>query len=382
MSTQESNEVLLQGTSDWKDWFNTFRSKAKAVHLWDQLNPDNKNPIPLLTEPMEPDISRYRSGVTRSQTAQADESAGGGGSSGGRPATEISDLTTDQFTKYKFEMSLYGERLKKYELQATRIESLTSWVRKTVNKSTRNLCCDSDQELRTWIVNLQQTMQKPKAQRLVDAHRRYQKAVAVIYKPPRNLETWLQEWVNAMGEAKAEELPIVSTAWGWSSDFFQALQIILPTWVTVNKRIYEQQIQDDTLTFQKLANDLRLEISHNPLAKRQNTSKGAFAAKFDGKESSEAGGSKEKSEQKNAGQKRGRTDSRAGGCPVCERKGCRLEKCYYAFPNLAPEDWTPKERFKKVATTNLKKKEVSEKVDEVRSKKAKGVKGEKTDGSD
>ena len=56
---------------------------------------------------------------------------------------------------------------------------------------------------------------------------------------------------------------------------------------------------------------------------------------------------------------------------MCDRKWCRLERCYYAFPKSAPEDWSPAEHLQKKATENLKKTDVSEKVNQARTKKAK-----------
>ena len=67
-------------------------------------------------------------------------------------------------------------------------------------------------------------------------------------------------------------------------------------------------------------------------------------------------------------------------CPVCNLRH-QLLKCFYAFPELAPDGFQPREHLQKWAEENLRKKEVIDQLRKIKNKRRK-VGDEEEDKSD
>jgi hypothetical protein len=118
-----------------------------------------------------------------------------------------------------------------------------------------------------------------------------------------------------------------------------------------------KQIADGKLQFRKVANDLREWFNLHPPTKTQKWGKGAFATfagkddqPFDQDDDHKPRGQKRPFIPSHKGRGRGRYRSRGGRhtetsstlvCLMCDQTHA-LQRCYYAFPNLAFEGFIPK----------------------------------------
>jgi len=113
--------------------------------------------------------------------------------------------------------------------------------------------------------------------------------------------------------------------------------------------LYREKIEDRSLTFRKLANDLRKELLKGttipPKAGRV-VAKGAFGPSFAELDNSEQtqkqGDSKdERGKGKSKGKRRMTTGESSAECPACGLLGHTLPNCLYVFPEKAKGKFRP-----------------------------------------
>ena len=54
------NDIILHGPEDWTEWVCEFKTKAKAIKLWDCIM---ENPKKLLNEPIKPNPDKYKTKI-------------------------------------------------------------------------------------------------------------------------------------------------------------------------------------------------------------------------------------------------------------------------------------------------------------------------------
>ena len=104
-------------------------------------------------------------------------------------------------------------------------------------------------------------------------------------------------------------------------------------WIVSYELLHATEIDNGTLTFRKLANDLRRELTKSQIPKLgpgRVVAKGAFGPSFaDLDETKQPNKKKSKSKRKlTAGES-------SAKCPACEIQGHTLAKCLYIFPEKA-----------------------------------------------
>ena len=164
---------------------------------------------------------------------------------------------------------------------------------------------------------------------------------------------------------------------------------------TSSYRLYKQdQVDSRSLTYRMLANDFRKELRHrrgNPSSAKY--AKGSFGPAFgpmekamdsaegnsppsQGAESSQQSiGRKIAESRSTRGQKRAASENQEAVlenqgtklCPVCNLNH-KLPNCYYAFPELAPDNFQPREHIQERATSNLQKEDVLNQLQRIRKK--------------
>jgi hypothetical protein len=164
---------------------------------------------------------------------------------------------------------------------------------------------------------------------------------------------------------------------------------------TSSYRLYNQDKVDScSLTFRMLANDFRKEVRHrrgNPSSAKY--AKGSFGPAFglmekaiDSAEGSSpphqgAESSQQSTGRKTAGSRSTRGQKRAASenqeavlenqgtklCPVCNLNH-KLPNCYYTFPELAPDNFQPREHIQERAKSNLQKEDVLNQLQMIRKK--------------
>lgn len=154
--------------------------------------------------------------------------------------------------------------------------------------------------------------------------------------------------------AQRKEVPEALTTKTWLSDFLDAVKPIYGSWVTSYKFFKATQL---TLSYREVANDFREEVRQ---ARKAKLTRGAFGPSFASKEAAyqedafdndvESGSDEG---ERNTGRKRkwdnspsGRTAKRVECiCPACGLFH-RLSRCYYIFPDKAPEDFEQRDHIR------------------------------------
>ncbi|KAK5662283.1 hypothetical protein OQA88_8189 [Cercophora sp. LCS_1] len=297
-----------------------------------------------------------------------------------------------QFQAQAMDWTIYQANEKRYNQQADRIEKLKQWV------------------LKTWYTALKEQTGITDDKTLHDAREAYRQAVKPLARMPKDLIRWSEQWEQAIALAQRKKVPeSLATATTWFHDFLDAVKPIMGNWVTSYKVVNIQKAEQLTLTYRKVANDFREEVrqemkARNPTSHR--VIKGSFGPSFagttDAKEAypgdaldSEDGSGGEEGEQKNGRKRRGgsgegerpkkrpkkalgtakntpegerlkRRPSSALGtasttCPCCGQFH-RLARCYYAFPQLAPEGFVERDHVRSRAKEALLDPKLQEEV--------------------
>jgi hypothetical protein len=144
----------------------------------------------------------------------------------------------------------------------------------------------------------------------------------------------LTNWEQAVTLAKEKEVLEAQDLDIWFKDFSLAIRGFMKEWIVSYKMIHAKEIKEGTLTFRKLANDLRKELlkSTTPRASRT-IAKGAFGPSFADLDDTEP---KEDEQEKRGRSKRKMTTGESlAKCPACEFQGHTLPNCLYVFSEKA-----------------------------------------------
>ncbi|KAK0734713.1 hypothetical protein B0T26DRAFT_633254 [Lasiosphaeria miniovina] len=393
-TTNNDKTVALNSSDNWETWNLQFQAQAVAGDIWSQI----QGLTPFLNKPTAPDPARHKHktpsqlSVTVRGTSVSvadDEEA----SPASIPIT-IADLTTDGFKTYQMEWTIYQANLKDYTQQFDRIERLKQWVLKTVSTHYQRTSCKPTKSILDWYNALQTQAGISDDEAIEDAREAYQLAIKPLTRLPKDLIKWSEQWENALSTAQDKGVPEATRLRSWFNDFIKAVQPILGNWVTAYELVQQTKIKQLTLTYREVAHDFRKEArrlanARVPVGNR--VGKGSFGPSFAaitrGKEAyqedasdSEIVSDGDEGEQK--GQKRKRVGSdgkrpkkkqEASGtastiCPACDQFH-RLARCFYAFPNLAPESFVEREHIRNRVNNALKDPQLQEKIKEIQLQK-------------
>ena len=102
--------------------------------------------------------------------------------------------------------------------------------------------------------------------------------------------------------------------------------------------LHAKEIKDRTLTFRKLANDLRkelLKVSTQTLRAGQVVAKGAFSPSFTDLDETKQPKEDEQEKKKGRGKRKMTTGESSAKCSACGLQGHTLPNCLYVFPEKA-----------------------------------------------
>jgi hypothetical protein len=227
----------------------------------------------------------------------------------------------------------------------------------------------------------------------------------------KDLTTWVDLWEKTMTVAKKKKVVETTKTSIWFQDFLAAIRGALPMWASAYGISKDPQVEDGTLDYRKVANDLRREAGQYTEAKNASKiDKGSFGPAFAGEEDQQPGGdvqetpdrgdvqetsdedfedaiertrgpqSKGKQKCNTVSLKRKHSSGETPGMTYRVNEGqhprqkrfklssgetpgkvCRAcegfhstQRCYYLFPEKAPEEWTPKPHIQNLVEQNLK----------------------------
>ena len=276
---------------------------------------------------------------------------------------KFSDLTPDGQQSFGMAWAFYRDEMKAYDKQQDLIQEFKEWIAASVSPSYRKTYCKPTESLVEWHKHLKKAAGISKRVEYANAREQYREAL----KTPnvRDLITWVDSWEQAMTVAKNKEVLATARAWEWFEDFLVAIRGILPTWATAYGINKDSQVEDNTLDYRTVANDLRRIASQYTRTSRiGRIAEGSLGPSYAGEEYQHAGIGVQKAPERGfedatertRGRKTGKRKATDGNLKVC--RACEgfhpTEICYYIFEKKAPAHWVPKPTFQKLVEQNLK----------------------------
>jgi hypothetical protein len=409
MNTSNNDKTaFLASSNDWESWNLQFQAQAVAGDIWAQI----QGLTPFLDKPTAPALKEHKH-TTPSSTV---ESTPGNDPDTGtldrplNPPIKIADLTTDGFRSYQMEWTIYQSDLKEYNQQVEEVKKLKQWILRTVNPHYQLTSCDPTKPVSEWYsaLKIQNGVSDQKA--LQNAREVYRLAIKPITRASKDLIKWSESWEQALALAQRKGVPEALSMNTWFTDFLDAVKPVLSNWVTVYKIANQAQAEQLTLTYRKVANDFREEVRQEMKARgTTRVVKGSFGPSFaatitcgeeayqgdasDSGDGSGSNGGEQVQKRKRGGSEKGERPSKkpkkaqgtakiSGGkrpnkgpemasgtasttCPCCGQFH-RLAKCYYAFPELAPDSFEGREHIRARAKEALLDPKLQKEVEDLK----------------
>lgn len=386
--------IILANHNTWQDWNEQCLTQAYTYRLLDYIQGNGS----LLTDPLRPNMADYprvqKPQARSARTTRSHSRAVGDGTetvvgeddvpTDSIPTIEtvgFNDLSIEGQKSFQVAWNFYQDDLKLFDKQQERVTKMRNWIIAHVSTHFQKTCCKAAQSLPQWYTNLQKAAGISKRQQDANALQKYKDAV----KPPKpkDLAAWADKWEQTMTEAKEKDVLATKRASQWFEDFLGAVRTVKPTWAEAYGINKDSHIEDDTLDFHTVANDLRKVASQSLYAKSARFANGSFGPTFAGeegqhgrsectedttedikrmtsikrkKDKSRSGTGKqvdnsmmkeqdhldERARSSTASRKRKASTGENGkACRACD--GIHLtQKCFYLFPNKAPEGWKPR----------------------------------------
>lgn len=413
-SSNNEKTVSLANSDDWESWNLQFQAQAVAGSLWNQI----QGLTPFLHEPTAPDPTQHKHKTPSQSTITA---RSGTASAAGEDEIEqasqpitTADLTTEGFRTYQMDWTIYQTNDKRYTQQVERIERLKQWILKTTSPHLQLTSCDPIQPITHWYKALKLQVGISDDEALHNAREAYRLATKPLLHAPKDLIKWSDAWEQAMATAQRRGVPEALTTKTWLSDFLDAVKPILGHWVTSYK--LSPKSAQLTLNYRAVANDFREEVRQSTKARipvGNRIAKGSFGPSFAGKEAKEAyqedaldseiePGSDEGEQMNGRKRQRGsgpgngsgkgkRKKQRTSGpanppegekpkngpkkapgtasttCPCCGQFH-RLNKCWYIFPEQAPDGFVEREHVRMRVKEALLDEKLQEEVERLKTR--------------
>ncbi|KAH7161731.1 hypothetical protein EDB81DRAFT_352663 [Dactylonectria macrodidyma] len=237
------SKIILAVADDWRTWKCEFRSQADMLDLWKFIDPEDENPPAFMTKPAMPDAKAFLNKVSEAQAAGVDR-----------------DASTAALNEFIARSEAYQVKRDVYRDETERKMALRDWISTTVNINIQIL--HQDGNLRVYYGKLLACF---------DAHAlRLARAKAInnwndfFYATPRVPQDpmkWVDEFVSVMREADSAELPLTKCALVWLLPLQQQAEPFLEISMVAMQSQFRKEIEDDSLSYTKIAEFLRFEIS-------------------------------------------------------------------------------------------------------------------------
>jgi hypothetical protein len=411
-SASTTNRVSLANSTNWEMWHQDFKSKAVGYDLWNYIQGIKA----LLSNPERPameDFAIKRTAATalatRPQSVIATQdtveeiSAEAASTDRHLPGTRsptFGDLTTDGQKAYQVAWGFYQDDMKLYREQQDFLRKLKDWVTDTITPHYRRLCCEPTDPLSKWYTNLKEAVGVTSYIEKKEATRLYQEATKSP-KGMKDFDNWIDNWEQGMNMAQRKKVAATLSPSDWFNDLMKALAGILPNWSESYAIHKGDEVENETLTFRTVANDLRKVVDRNQkgtnkfakgsfgptFAEEEQVvdrnqkgtneyAKGSFGPTFAEAEHADAGPENSPEISMNKQRKRGSRKKDAEFRPKrtanhilrgnsediletsCVCRACEglhlTRRCFYIFPDSRPKNWKPNKQREKIVDKNLK----------------------------
>jgi hypothetical protein len=290
-------------------------------------------------------------------------------------------MTTAARQAFQLDWTLYQHYFKIYTAEREAIDKLRNWVRKTTSEHLIRTACDPKDTLKGWYAKLKEQVGVSATKQKRDARSLYKAANKQLTKAPRDTLAWLNTWEEAVILAKEKKVPEAQHSDIWFEDFSLAIRGFMKEWIVPYEMLHATEIEDGTLTFRKLANDLRKELlkgSTQTLKAGRVVARGAFGPSFADSDDtdqpkSKKGDTEDEGEKPKGKSKRKMTTGESSAkCPACGLPGHTLPNCLYVFPEKAKRKFRAREDRQDEVNKKLEEDDqLRKEVDRLRGKKQK-----------
>ena len=354
--TATESFVKLTGPESWKEWNLRFINMAQDNQLWELINPTSASKGDFMERPTEPRFADYpklldtpasstrTSSATHSSTPELIDTEG--------TPRNLSEMTTAGKEQYRQDVVNFQFNWRRYETQGQRVSNVSNWIQKTVASHIYNATCKHNKKLHEWYAALKARAGTDDLEDLRRALERYNTAIKILNRKPKDMLGWLSSWETAIGEAQDANVPGTNTSRMWWLQFEAAIRNAgYESWCEAYAISNQALIEDNKLTVHKLVKDFRERLRKDDDSKPRTITKGAFVT-FAGQNSEEEDrdsqrphGSKQRSPPPRryrsrspaprTTSKRRYTGGSTSGCPACDRQHS-LEDCWAARPEIRP----------------------------------------------
>ena len=280
-------------------------------------------------------------------------------------AQDINEAKTSYTTA---ERNIYDHQTssKEYERQTKGLQDAKDLVRARVSDAKNRLLKRMD-SLRAWMATLKTATSVSKGFVSYQAAQKYHSSITKL-PTAATIDKWLAAWELAMAEAQKHQIPEIN-AGRWLRDLAEAIRPLSE----VLRATFIMESTDDSKSgperYLEASVKIREIVGIAGTKKRTITRGNAFAAEFDGEP---ADGREDKNKKP---RKRARTESVLPNAKRKPRRTCKacgnprhgLPRCYYAFPELRPQNFRPVTRLEEnVAKALQNNEELAEEVDKIR----------------
>ena len=387
MATESTENIQLKGAEDWESWSTEFKTRAIAANIWRLITPKpgQRNTDPLREEPIAPQLSDYekKPATARENRAHTAQSSGTMQDQPPQPPPEEEDelnkprstgeLTTGARQLLQLDMNYYQQELKAYNKEQEIIEKLKTWVGRTTTGHLRKTCCNPESTLKSWYTKLKEQVGISDGKLFLDARAQYRAATKPLSKAPKDPLAWLDTWEQAVTEAKEKKVPEVQVTLAWFEDLSNAIRGFMKEWIVSYELLHQTEIDNGILTFRKLANDLRRELTKSQTSKPGRVvAKGAFGPSFADSDETEQPKEDEQGKKKSKSKRKLTTGESSAKCPACEIQGHTLANCLYIFPEKAKGTFKGRKGRQEEVNKRLEEdNQLQKEVDRLRGKKQK-----------
>jgi hypothetical protein len=397
-ANQAATEQTLAVPSDWEKWERIFRAKMEQNELLDYLNGDAElmtKPEMTATPPIYPTLAALRAKNPR-QESQDTQTEGGEASqqaSATISSTEKAALKawkeefSNEISYFNTVMNFHRNQLALYDSERKRLDEITKWMHSSISNDLKTVCLGEGIDIRTGYQNLKGFFGRTTMTVAHELGERYKKHMKQFPQWPKDINTWVTEWLTIMQKGKEYNLSFATEITNWTQQFFETFYKADPAWITTLRTMYSGRIEEGSVTYLEFSKQLQEHTRLKSIAtSRGGFQRGAFNANHDHEERTDdegqEGGDIGNNRRGNNGSQRGRggyrgrrgnknfQPARSSSGPACI--GCGLYHpviyCFYLFPFLAPEGFEPNPTRVEITKKNLQDKRIRDEVEEIRKK--------------
>ena len=142
------------------------------------------------------------------------------------------------------------------------------------------MCYKPDNSLRVWYKNLRDKVKPNVLQEYKTVWEKYNRAIKVLVKSPKDPRAWLRNWTVAVKKAVIHGIITANKPWTWIISFIKIIKYWKPSWESSYSAVYKEKIKAGTLLFKKVVSDFKKELNKIKKKGKGRVAKGFFGLTF------------------------------------------------------------------------------------------------------